>query len=224
MWTMWGKIRNFALKSLPYLVSIAGGIILFSISLDNVRDPAVEALISNISASLLAIPLVFLLYDYTTTKVSRQLQKTLRNGINDKINAVILHTMLVLRKIMGMRGRVTRANIDAIHKIPESKMTKRMKFKAEYIDALHGYYGELENIVLGYAKENVLAPEQLRIMTELTRDMSRMVATGRMGGHRRVMVRHLRNIAMDISDWLDTGPDVAHSFDQLLGAPGITKP
>ena len=127
MWVMWGKIRNFALKSLPYLVSIAGGIILFSISLDNVRDPAVEALISNISASLLAIPLVFLLYDYTTTKVSRQLQKTLRNGINDKINAVILHTMLVLRKIMGMRGRVTRANIDAIHKIPESKMMARMK-------------------------------------------------------------------------------------------------
>ena len=94
---MWEKIRDFALRSLPYLVSIAGGVVLFSISLDNVKDPAVEALISNISASLLAIPLVFLLYDYTTTKVSRQLQKTLSSGVNDKENTIILHVVLVMR-------------------------------------------------------------------------------------------------------------------------------
>lgn len=213
---MWDKVRNFALRSLPYLVSIAGGVILFSISLDNVKDPAVEALISNISASLLAIPLVFLLYDYTTTKVSRQLQKTLRSGVNDKINTVILHVLLVLRKMMGMRGRVTRANIAAIRKISESHMTQKIYVRAVYADMLHGYYGELENIILGYGKENVLGPEQLRLLNAMARDIARTVSACRIGGHRRAITEFIRNIAMEITDWIDTNPDVAQSFNQLL--------
>lgn len=213
---MWDKVRNFALRSLPYLVSIAGGVILFSISLDNVKDPAVEALISNISASLLAIPLVFLLYDYTTTKVSRQLQKTLRNGFNDKVNTVILHIALVLRKITNMRGRITRANIAAIQKISESRMMERMTVRSEYINEMHGYYRELENIILGYGKENILAPEQLQLLNALTHDIARMVGACRISGHRRVIATHIKNIAMEITDWMDTSTDVAQSFDQLV--------
>lgn len=109
MGQMLQKIRDFALKTLPYMVSVVGGIILFSISMDNVKDPALEALISNISASLLAIPLVFLLYDYTNTRVSRRLQATLRTGIYDKVNIVVLHLVLTLRRVLKMRGNVTRA-------------------------------------------------------------------------------------------------------------------
>lgn len=211
------------MRSLPYLVSIAGGVVLFSISLDNVKDPAVEALISNISASLLAIPLVFLLYDYTTTKVSRQLQKTLSSGVNDKVNTIILHVVLVMRRIMGMRGRVTRANIVAIRKISESDLVRRMQIRTEYTDMLHGYYGELENLVLGYGKENVLGPEQLRLLNAMARDISRMVAACRLGRHRRMIAQYMRNISDEISDWLDAGPDVTHSFDELLAGGDATK-
>ena len=59
------------------MVSVAGGIILFTVSLDNVQDPELADLITNISASLLAIPLVFLLYDYTNYRVSRRLQESM---------------------------------------------------------------------------------------------------------------------------------------------------
>lgn len=216
IYRMWGKIRDFALRSLPYLISIAGGIALFSISLDNVHDPAVEGLISNISASLLAIPLVFLLYDYTTTRVSRQLKKTLVSNLNDKVNTIVLHIVLVLRKILRMRGPVTRANIAAIRKVPESQMTKRMHLRNEYTDMMHEYHEELENLVLGYGKENVLAPEQLRLLSELARDVSRMIEAYRLGVHRRVIAEHIRNIAEEITDWLDSASEVSQNFDQIL--------
>ena len=59
------KLRNILLKMIPYVLSVAGGLILFIVTKDEVHNPNVTDLINNISASLLSIPLVFLLYDYT---------------------------------------------------------------------------------------------------------------------------------------------------------------
>lgn len=219
---MWDRVRNFALRSLPYLISIAGGVILFSISLDNVHDPAVEALISNISASLLAIPLVFLLYDYTTKRVSRQLQKTLANGVNDKINTVVLHIILILRKILGIRGRVTIGNVAVIRKISETRIARQMRMRTEYTDEIHQYYQELESIILGYGKENILTPDQLRLLTELARDVARLVGMHRIGGHRHVIAGQIKNIIMEITDWMDSDPSISKNFEQLLNS-GVIK-
>lgn len=212
------KIRSFLLKSLPYLISIAGGVVLFTVSLDNVRDPAVAALISNISASLLAIPLVFLLYDYTTTRVSRRLHATLVAGMDDKINTTMLHIILTLRKMLRVRGRITRGGIIALRNWPESHISRQMQIRDEYIDLLRQYYEELENLVLGFGKENAMSPEQAQLMASLARDMSRMVAMHRLGGNRRVVARHVRNIIAEINDWLDSNPDVARNFENILTA------
>ncbi len=216
IYIMWIKIRDFLLRSLPYLISIAGGVLLFTVSLDNVHDPAVEGLISNISASLLAIPLVFLLYDYTTTRVSRRLQKSLANGVNDKINTIILHFVFVLMKIMGMRRQITRANIAEIRNVPESQITKKMHLRAEYTNAIHQYYQELEGLVLGYGRQNIIAPDQLQLLTELTRDMARMVVAHRLGGHRRIIAGYIKDIAGEITDWLNSNTDVTKNFDVIL--------
>lgn len=221
-WAMWDRVRNFALRSLPYLISIAGGVILFSISLDNVHDPAVEALISNISASLLAIPLVFLLYDYTTKRVSRQLQKTLANGVNDKINTVVLHIILILRKILGIRGRVTIGNVAVMRKISETRIARQMRMRTEYTKEIHQYYQELESIILGYGKENILTPDQLRLLTELARDVARLVGMHRIGGHRHVIAGQIKNIIMEITDWMDSDPSISKNFEQLLNS-GVIK-
>ena len=58
------QLRNILLKSVPYMLSVAGGITLFVLTKDNIHNPSVADLIDNIAASLLSIPVVFLLYDY----------------------------------------------------------------------------------------------------------------------------------------------------------------
>ena len=216
MCNMWKNLRNFALRSLPYLISIAGGVILFSISLDNVHDPAVEALISNISASLLAIPLVFLLYDYTTKRVSRRLQETLVAGMNDKINTIVLHLVLILRKMLKMRGRLRHGGIISMRNWTEGRIAREMQIRKEYIDLLRQYYEELENLIIGFGKENAMSPEQVTLMSALARDMSRLVAMHRLGGNRRIVARHIKNIIGEINDWLDSGADITKNFDSVL--------
>ena len=218
------KIRNFLLRSLPYVISIAGGVILFTVSLDNVHDPAVEGLISNISASLLAIPLVFLLYDYTTTRVSRRLHETLVAGMNDKINTIMLHLVLTLRKMLKMRGRLTHVGILSMRNWTEARISRQMQIRGEYIDLMRQYYEELENLILGFGKENAMSPEQVRLLSALARDMSRLVAMHRLGGNRYMVARHIRNIITEINDWLDSDADVSKNFNTILTAATGPEP
>lgn len=69
------NLRDIFLKMIPYMLSIAGGLALYLLTADNIKNPNLADLINNIAASLLAIPLVFLLYDYSNYRVSRQLKK-----------------------------------------------------------------------------------------------------------------------------------------------------
>ena len=206
------------------MISIAGGVILFSVSLDNVHDPAVEGLISNISASLLAIPLVFLLYDYTTTRVSRRLHETLVAGMNDKINTIMLHLVLTLRKMLKMRGRLTHLGILSMRNWTEARISHQMQIRGEYIDLMRQYYEELENLILGFGKENAMSPEQVRMLSALARDMSRLVAMHRLGGNRRIVARHIRNVITEINDWLDSDADVSKNFNAILTAATGPEP
>ncbi len=67
--------RTLFLKSIPYLLSISGGAALFLLTKDEISDPELADLVTNMSASLLSIPLVFLLYDYSNYKISRKLKQ-----------------------------------------------------------------------------------------------------------------------------------------------------
>ena len=224
IYRMWGKIRDFALRSLPYLISIAGGIALFSISLDNVHDPAVEGLISNISASLLAIPLVFLLYDYTNSRVSRRLQETMTVNVDDKINTLVLHVVLVLRKMLGVRGRTTLMNINKMQTLSEAHIIKKLRLDGNCMNLLHGYYNELENIIYRYGRENVLSTDDLRLLTELGRHISHVVNEHHLRGNRRIIARHIKNTIEKVVDWLDSGAAIAMKFEKLLAEAELAGP
>ncbi len=73
------KMRNFLLKSIPYLLSITGGAVLYLVTKDEIHDPSLADLVTNIAASLLSIPLVFLLYDYSNYWVNRKLKERARS-------------------------------------------------------------------------------------------------------------------------------------------------
>ncbi len=80
------RFHIILLKSIPYLLSIAGGAILFLLTKDEIADPSLADLITNMAASLLSIPLVFLLYDYSNYLINRHLrrEKTEKRGAQKK--------------------------------------------------------------------------------------------------------------------------------------------
>ena len=95
-------------------MSIAGGIVLYTGAIDNAPNDNIRDLVINVSASLLSIPLVFLLYDYTNSRVANQMKHTMINSMTDKLNVLMLNIIGLLRESMGVRSRVTTENRNRI--------------------------------------------------------------------------------------------------------------
>ena len=189
---------------------------MFTVALDSVNDPVLADLISNISASLLAIPIVFLLYDYTNYRISRRLHENMAGNMDEKVNVLVLHIVLVLRKALGLRGNTTLTKINSMQMLHEHQIAAKMQIRADYIVLLHQYYVELENLIYRYGRENVLDIDQLRLLNEITREISHLVNEHSLRGNRKMIAKHIKNLIEKIIDWLDSGAAIAMKFEQLL--------
>lgn len=191
---------------------------MFTVALDNVNDPVLADLISNISASLLAIPIVFLLYDYTNYRISQRLHENMAGNMDDKINVLVLHIVLVLRKALGLRGTATLLKINSMQMLREPQIAAKLHLKNEHVTLLHQYYGELEDIIYRYGRENIMSGDHMHLLSEMTREISHLVNEHNLRGNRKIVAKHIKNIIAHIIDWLDSGAAISMKFEQLLDA------
>lgn len=212
------KLRNILLKMIPYVLSVAGGLILFIVTKDEVHNPNVTDLINNISASLLSIPLVFLLYDYTNYRVSKQLNKTMADSMTDKINIILLNLIMIIRQMLGIRGTLTFASMNKMSNLSQSKIVANLKITQNLANELRTYRDEIDNMTYNWAKPNVLTGAQVQMLTGLVRELSLLINEHSFRRNRRVAAKYIENIIGKIIDWMDSDAFASMHFQQLLGA------
>ena len=212
------KLRNILLKMIPYVLSVAGGLILFIVTKDEVHNPNVTDLINNISASLLSIPLVFLLYDYTNYSVSKQLNKTMADRMTEKINIILLNLIMIIRQMLGIRGTLTFASMNKMSNLSQSKIVANLKITQNLANELRTYRDEIDNMIYNGAKPNVLTGAQVQMLTGLVRELSLLINEHSFRRNRRVAAKYIENIIGKIIDWMDSDAFASMHFQQLLGA------
>ena len=212
------SIRNIFLKMIPYLLSIAGGIVLFKLTENNIHDPNLSDLINNIAASLLAIPLVFLLYDYSNYRVSSQLNKTMTSHITDKTNIILLNVIIITRQILDIKRKLTFTTLNQMGNMSLSKITNKLKITKKQLDDLRTYCNELDDVVNSSTKNSILTPDQIQVITSLIRDMSLLINEHNFRHNKRIAAKYIENIIGKIIDWLDSDAFAAMHFQQLLDA------
>lgn len=212
------KLRNILLKMIPYVLSVAGGLILFIVTKDEVHNANVTDLINNISASLLSIPLVFLLYDYTNYRVSKQLNKTMADSMTDKINIILLNLIMIIRQMLGIRGTLTFASMNKMSNLSQSKIVANLKITQNLANELRTYRDEIDNMIYNWAKPNVLTGAQVQMLTGLVRELSLLINEHSFRRNRRVAAKYIENIIGKIIDWMDSDAFASMHFQQLLGA------
>lgn len=212
------KLRNILLKMIPYVLSVAGGLILFIVTKDEVHNPNVTDLINNISASLLSIPLVFLLYDYTNYRVSKQLNKTMADSMTDKINIILLNLIMIIRQMLGIRGTLTFASMNKMSNLSQSKIVANLKITQNLANELRTYRDEIDNMIYNGTKPNVLTGAQVQMLTGLVRELSLLINEHSFRRNRRVAAKYIENIIGKIIDWMDSDAFASMHFQQLLGA------
>ena len=203
---------------IPYLLSIAGGIVLFKLTENNIHDPNLSDLINNIAASLLAIPLVFLLYDYSNYRVSSQLNKTMTSHITDKTNIILLNVIIITRQILDIKRKLTFTTLNQMGNMSLSKITNKLKITKKQLDDLRTYCNELDDVVNSSTKNSILTPDQIQVITGLIRDMSLLINEHNFRHNKRIAAKYIENIIGKIIDWLDSDAFAAMHFQQLLDA------
>lgn len=197
------NIRTFLLKSLPYLMSIAGGSILYTGAIDNAPNDNIRDLVINVSASLLSIPLVFLLYDYTNSRVDRQMKKNVAHSMTGKLNSVLANTILVLRDALNVHSKLTTDSLNRmlVWRVPD--ISRRLNITPRVLDELHACHNDLDTLLFRNSQTNVLSAEQSRILSTMARDMAHLINESKFHKNRRVSAKYIENIMGRILDWLD---------------------
>ena len=197
------NIRTFLLKSLPYLMSIAGGIILYTGAIDNAPNDNIRDLVINVSASLLSIPLVFLLYDYTNSRVARQMKKNVAHSMTGKLNSVLANMILVLRDALNVHSKLTTDSLNRmlVWRVPD--ISRRLNITPRVLDELHACHNDLDTLLFRNSQTNVLSAEQSQILSTMARDMAHLINESKFHKNRRVSAKYIENIMGRILDWLD---------------------
>lgn len=207
-------LKNILLKTIPYLLSVIGGITLFLISLDNVRNPNVSGLIDNIAASLLSIPLVFLLYDYTNYRISRQVNRSLASNISDKVNSVILNIVVFLRHSLGLKVNVHLETFNKLQDWSVKKIAERLKITRSEMNNLRAYRYEIDEIIYRASKGNVLTSDQEQILSSLSREILHLMTEHNFHRDKTIVAKHVKNIILRIIEWQDSGTPASTGMPQ----------
>lgn len=217
------NIRTILLKSLPYLMSITGGIILYTGAIDNAPTANLRDLIINVSASLLSIPLVFLLYDYTNSRVNRQMKKHLANSLSDRLNSLILNLVLFLRQILSLRGKLTVSGVNRMLMMRAPEISRRLNLTAKNLDKIREYHNDLDTLLYRNGQGDILTSEQIQILSLLLRDMTRLINENKYRRNRHLSAKYIENMMSQILDWLDVDALAAlalqNHLSSLSGAP-----
>ena len=215
------KIRNFLLKSLPYLMSIAGGLILYTGAIDNAPNANVRDLVINVSASLLSIPLVFLLYDYTNSRVATQMKKSVANNMSDRLNTVLINTILMLRDAMGVRKKLNLENLNRmlVWRVPE--ISRRLNMTPRVLDSLHTCHNDLDTLLFRNSQTNILSADHAQILSAIARSMAHLINESKFHKNRHTSAKYIENIMGHILDWLDADSVAGLELAKHLSPPDI---
>lgn len=206
-------LKDLLLRTIPYLLSVIGGITLFLISVDKVKDPNVSGLIDNVAASLLSIPLVFLLYDYTNYRISKQVNRTLATNISDKVNSVVLNIVVFLRHSLGLKVNVDLETFNKLQDWSLKKIAQRLKITRAELNNLRAYRYEIDEILYRASRSNVLTSEQTQILSSLSREILHLMTEHNFHRDKNIVAKHVKNIILRIIEWQDTSESISAGLE-----------
>ncbi len=188
------NIQGFILKAIPYVLSIAGGVFVFDFSQKYLHEPGWIDLTNNISASLLAIPLVFLFYDYSNYLITRQMKKKLHNNIVSTVDDFLLKILAQMKNIIGLpRIEVPMQDLNLNY--------KKLNMDIKYIRSIRKHLHQLEDLLYKSDKIEVLDPQHTQILSFVAQELNQILNEVKYHNSPREIARYIETTLSMIDDW-----------------------
>ena len=188
------KFITLLLKMIPYVLSIAGGVFVFDFSQKYLHAPGWIDLMDNVAASLLAIPLVFLFYDYSNYLITRRMHKHQRSKTIQTIDSLLFKILTQIKNI---------ANLPRIE-VPMQDLIlnyKKLNFDAHYLRLLRKYLRELEDLLYKFDKIEILDPQHTQILSFVTQELNQILNECKFHNPAQEIARYLETTLSIIDDW-----------------------
>ena len=188
------RFSNLLLKSIPYVLSIAGGVFVFDFSQDYLHDPSWIDLMNNVAASLLAIPLVFLFYDYSNYLVTRRMTRHQHAKLINMLDDCLLKILAQMKNIIGLSHiEVPMQDINLNY--------KKLNLDKRYLRAIERHLDELEEILYKSDKISVLDPQHTQVLSFIAQEINQILNECKYHNSTREIARYLETTLTMIDDW-----------------------
>ena len=187
-------LMNVFLKSIPYVLSIAGGVFVFDFSQDYLHDPNWIDLMNNVAASLLAIPLVFLFYDYSNFLVTRRMHKHQHASIINTLDDYLFKVLVQMKNIIGLsRIEVPMQDINLNY--------KKLNLDAKYLRLIRKHLKELEDLLYKSDRIEVLDPQHTQILSFIAQELNQILNECKYHNSPKEIARYIETTLSMIDDW-----------------------
>ena len=188
------SLISFALKSIPYVLSIAGGVFVFDISKDYLHDPSWIDLMNNVAASLLAIPLVFLFYDYSNFLITRRMHRHQHASIINILDGYLFKILAQMKNIIGLtRIEVPMQDINLNY--------KKLDLDDKYLRAIRKQLNNLEDLLYKSDKIEVLDPQHTQILSFIAQELNQIMNECKYHNSPKEIARYIETTLSMIDDW-----------------------
>ena len=185
---------HFVLKAIPYALSIAGGIFVFDFSQKYLHDPNWIDLTNNISASLLAIPLVFLFYDYSNFLIMRRMKRTQHANIVNQIDSFLFKILAQMKNIIQIpRIEVPMQDLNLNY--------KKLDLDVKHIRALKKQLELMEDLLYKSDKIEILDPQHTQILSFIVQELNQILNEYKFHNSPREIARYIETTLSMIDDW-----------------------
>ena len=188
------NLFNIFLKMIPYVLSIAGGVFVFDFSQKYLHSPGWIDLMDNVAASLLAIPLVFLFYDYSNFLVTRRVHKHQHTNVINALDGYLFKILAQIKNIIGLpRIEVPMQDINLNY--------KKLNFDAKYVRGIKKQLKLLEDLLYKSDKIEVLDPQHTQILSFIAQELNQILNELKFHNSPKEIARYLETTLSMIDDW-----------------------
>ena len=185
---------NLLLKSIPYVLSIAGGVFVFDFSQRYLQDPGWVDLMNNVAASLLAIPLVFLFYDYSNYLITRRMHRRQNTKVINILDGCLMKILAQMKNIIGLtRIEVPMQDINLNY--------KKLNLDSRYLRAIRNELNDLEDLLYKSDKIEVLDPQHTQILSFIAQEINQILNECKYNNSPREIARYIETTLSMIDDW-----------------------
>ena len=185
---------NIFLKTIPYVLSIAGGIFVFDFSRQYLHSSGWIDLMDNVAASLLAIPLVFLFYDYSNFLVNRRVHKHQHVSIVNTVDGYLFKVLNQMKNIIGLpRIEVPMQDLNLNY--------KKLNLDPKYIRAIRKHLNQLEELLYKSDKIEVLDPQHTQILSFIAQELNQILNECKFHNSPKEIARYIETTLAMIDDW-----------------------